>query len=330
MRTAADTSGMRRWILPLALLATGTILAASPAWGARPTTRSRPGRAGPAADGTHVEVHDQYFSPTTVPVSRGGTVVFDFVGEGHHTATDDSGLDLYDSGLVDGGGPSLSVDFPAAGAYRFTCTPHPFMGGRVEVPARVSPRNGDLGDRFTVTWARPRLRRASCRTCRSAGPAEPGGSGATAVTGTSRVFRPDAGAGVYRFRARLRDGGRQRRALVARRDRVRSPADHADGAGASARSGVTPRACRGSRRRVVEERGPVGGVAAPLPWMNSSTISRAASSLNCTGGDFMKYALGPISGPADPAVERRASRTGPRRSRCRPSSGCPRPRASAR
>ena len=26
----------------------------------------------------------------------------------------------------------------------------------------------------------------------------------------------------------------------------------------------------------------------PVPWMNSSTISRAASSLNCTGGDFMK------------------------------------------
>ena len=27
---------------------------------------------------------------------------------------------------------------------------------------------------------------------------------------------------------------------------------------------------------------------APLPMMNSSTISRAASSENCTGGDFMK------------------------------------------
>lgn len=198
---------MRRWILPLALLVGGTIPAASPAWGASTDEAGpRPGRAGPAVDGTHVEVHDQYFSPTTVPVPRGGTVVFDFVGEGHHTATDHSGLDLYDSGLVDGSGPSMSVDFPAAGAYRFTCTPHPFMGGRVEVPLRVTPRNGDLGDRFTVTWA-------------SAPPPEglvqviqirrPGGIWRVwrdGVAGTSRVFRPDAGAGVYRFRARLRDG----------------------------------------------------------------------------------------------------------------------------
>jgi len=198
---------MRRWILPIALLVGGTIPAASPAWGAAADAAgSRPERVGPAADGTHVEVHDQYFSPTTVPVPRGGTVVFDFVGEGHHTATDDSGLDLYDSGLVDGGGPSLSADFPAAGAYRFTCTPHPFMGGRVEVPVRVSPRNGDLGDRFTVTWA-------------SAPPPEglvqdvqirrPGGTWRIwrdGVAGTSHSFRPDAGAGVYRFRARQRDG----------------------------------------------------------------------------------------------------------------------------
>jgi hypothetical protein len=34
--------------------------------------------------------------------------------------------------------------------------------------------------------------------------------------------------------------------------------------------------------------------------MKLSTMSRAASSENCTGGDFMKYALGPISGPPIP------------------------------
>ena len=158
--------------------------------------------------GTHVAVHDQYFSPTTVPVPRGGTVVFDFVGEGHHTATDDSGLDLYDSGLVDGGGPSLSVDFPAAGAYRFTCAPHPSMGGRVEVPVRVSPRKGDLGERFTVTWASIPPPEGLVQDVQIRRPGGTWKIWRDGVAGTSRVFRADAGAGVYRFRARLRDGAR--------------------------------------------------------------------------------------------------------------------------
>ena len=57
-----------------------------------------------------------------------------------------------------------------------------------------------------------------------------------------------------------------------------------------------------TRRRVATSKNAVQSAAllAPLPRMNSSTISRAASSLNCTGGDFMKYALGPMSGPATP------------------------------
>src|SRR6185369_13832680 len=47
----------------------------------------------------------------------------------------------------------------------------------------------------------------------------------------------------------------------------------------------------------------------PLPRMNSSTMSCAASSENCTGGDFMKYALGPISGPETPrSIASRAQR----------------------
>jgi len=58
-------------------------------------------------------------------------VVFDYVGAQYHTATDSSGLDLYDSGTVSGGGPSTWFTFNAAGGYHFTCTLHPWMGGRV-------------------------------------------------------------------------------------------------------------------------------------------------------------------------------------------------------
>ena len=44
---------------------------------------------------------DYLFDPATVPLPRGGTVVFDFEGPSHHTATDGSGLELYDSGSVE-------------------------------------------------------------------------------------------------------------------------------------------------------------------------------------------------------------------------------------
>lgn len=194
---------MRRvWMLPSALIVMGMTTVPGGVAAGRTPASGPPGRA---PDATHVEVHDQFFSPTTVRVPRGGTVVFDFVGEGHHTATDDSDLALYDSGLVNGGGPSTSHTFAAAGVYRFTCTPHPSMGGRVEVPVRAVPANGRLRDRFTVTWA-------------SAPPDEgfvqdvqvrrPGGGWKVwrdGVLGLSKTFRPDRGTGVYRFRARLRN-----------------------------------------------------------------------------------------------------------------------------
>jgi hypothetical protein len=152
-------------------------------------------------------VDDDLFDPTTVPIVRGGTVVFDYVGSQHHTATDSSGLDLYDSGVVGGGDPSTWFTFTAAGVYHFTCTLHPWMGGRVEVPLRAAPSTGGLNKRFTITWA-------------SAAPAvglvydvqirRPGGdwkSWREGVLGLSKTFRPDKGTGTYRFRARTRDTG---------------------------------------------------------------------------------------------------------------------------
>jgi dipeptidyl aminopeptidase/acylaminoacyl peptidase len=155
--------------------------------------------------GTHIEVDDDRFDPTAVTLARGGTAVFDYVGDQHHTATDDSGLDLYDSGVVDGGDPSTWFTFTAAGVYRFTCTLHPWMGGRVEVPVRAAPASGRERTRFTVTWA-------------SAAPAtglvhdvqirRPGGEWKTwrdGVLGLSKTFRSDKGPGVYRFRARVRN-----------------------------------------------------------------------------------------------------------------------------
>ena len=154
---------------------------------------------------THVEVTDRFFTPTTVPVPRGGTVVFDFVGQDHHTATDDSGMDLYDSGLVDGGGSSFSHTFEAAGAYRFTCTPHPSMGGRVEVPIRAAPARGRTHDRFVVTWASAAPDDGFVQDVQIRRPGRGWEMWRVGTRARSGSFRPDRGTGVYRFRARLRN-----------------------------------------------------------------------------------------------------------------------------
>ncbi len=184
-------------------LATAMVLVAIPA-SAAPPAREAGALSGPAADATHVEVHDGTFSPTTVPIPRGGTVIFDFVGDDHHTATDASGLHLYDSGLVDGKGTSISFAFQAAGAYRFTCTPHPTMGGRVEVPVRAAPRRGNVGDDFTVTWAAAPPAEGFVQDVQVRAPGARWTTWRDGVVGTGRAFRP-RDAGVYRFRARLRD-----------------------------------------------------------------------------------------------------------------------------
>jgi plastocyanin len=181
------------------------VAAGAPAGVARATG----GRAdsGPAAADLHVDVGEYFFAPSTAEVARGGTVVFDFVGGVTHTATDASGLDLYDSGNVAGGGPSFSYTFVAAGEYRFVCSPHPFMGGRVRVPVRVAPARGDRRGSFTVVWAAAAAAGTHVHDVQIRRPGERWSMWRRGRVHRSAAFVPDAGPGRYRFRARLRDVG---------------------------------------------------------------------------------------------------------------------------
>ncbi len=177
------------------------VAAASPTTSTSPT--SSPTTTVPP-DGVHVAVDDFYFDPATVPVGRGGTVVFDFVGGVHHTATDNSGLALYDSGTVAPGGPSTWFTFEAAGIYSFVCTPHAGMGGRVAVPVRAAPPSGGVHTRFSVTWASAE---ATGDHVYDVQIRRPGGTWKfwrRAITARTDDFTP-AGKGRFRFRARLRD-----------------------------------------------------------------------------------------------------------------------------
>ncbi len=134
-------------------------------------------------------------------------MIFDYVGAQQHSATDSSGLDLYDSGTVSGGGPSTWFTFDAAGVYHFTCTLHPLMVGQVDVPVRAAPAKGGLNRRFTITWA---AAAPSAGLVYDVQIKRPGGDWKVwrdGVLGLSKTFRADKGTGTYSFRARSRNAG---------------------------------------------------------------------------------------------------------------------------
>jgi hypothetical protein len=153
-------------------------------------------------------VTDNLFTPSTVDIPRGGTIVFDHLGPSHHTATDATGMLLYDSGVVDETSPPTWYTFTAAGVYRFTCLLHPEMGGRARVPIGAKPATGPLGKVRTITWATPGL--APAGFVYDVQIKRPGKHWAFLRKGTTfsaTSFLADAGKGTYRFRGRLREPG---------------------------------------------------------------------------------------------------------------------------
>jgi plastocyanin len=153
---------------------------------------------------TTVLALDDYFLPSFATVSRGETVVWDFSdADRSHTATDSSGMGLFDSGLVSPGGPSFAYAFEAAGSYPYTCTIHTNdMNGRVNVPVRAWPDSGRLGRTFRVRWATgtaPDGFVYDVQRKRNDGSWRSWSSG----TAPLATFEPARG-GTYRFRARLR------------------------------------------------------------------------------------------------------------------------------
>lgn len=93
------------------------------------------------------------FTPARIELQRGGTVTYVFDGTRPHTATDGSGLGLYDSGVVFAGGLDEEFTYVSAGRYDVVCSLHANMDARVIVPAGVQPATGTPGTELTVTWA---------------------------------------------------------------------------------------------------------------------------------------------------------------------------------
>jgi len=124
--------------------------------------------------------------------------------ERSHTAIDSSGIALFDSGIVQPGGPSFSYRFPAAGRYPYTCTVHTLkMNGSVEVPVRVCPETARVGRWFHVRWATTSAAEGYVYDVQIK---PPGGSWSIWMDGATGVQAPfvPADEGRFRFRARLR------------------------------------------------------------------------------------------------------------------------------
>jgi hypothetical protein len=150
-----------------------------------------------------VAVTDDAFTPTVIGLRRGGSVVWDWDGALHHTATDTTGMGLFDiTGAP--GDPSASFAYIAAGSYSYYCILHPWMGGRVSVPMRAAPRRAGVHHAFVLIWARTAAPIGSVFDVQAQ---RPGGRWRPLVVGASArqgTFVPDAGRGRYRFRARMR------------------------------------------------------------------------------------------------------------------------------
>lgn len=150
-----------------------------------------------------VSVQDFLFSPKSPLDHRGGAVRWTFSGPSVHTATDASGMNLFNSGPTAPGG-SYTFTFTGAGKYKYGCTIHP-MAGSIRVPIDASPAAGSTSTTFTVTWAAAsapagylydvQIRRPGATRWV---PWKPG------QTIAASPFIPDAGPGSYGFRGRLR------------------------------------------------------------------------------------------------------------------------------
>jgi plastocyanin len=182
---------LARTVLPLAM-AIAILVGASPAF----------------ATTVNVTVVDGAFQPNVSKAKQGDTLLWSFAlaNVAAHTATDSSGMGLWDSGSKSPG-ETFSFAFSWAGTYPYVCTFHREMVGTIRVPTKAVPASGMLTTVFKITWA-------------SAPPPagfnfdvqikRPGSAffvdWKANQTTTRSNFSPDGGTGVYQFRARLQNG----------------------------------------------------------------------------------------------------------------------------
>jgi plastocyanin len=108
--------------------------AAAPAATPKPPPTPAPTPA-TTATGSEAQIDDFSFSPSSISVPVGSTVMWRNAGEAPHTVTAEDGS--FDSDMIAAGG-SWVWTFDAVGTFRYTCSFHPEMEGVVEIMAATA------------------------------------------------------------------------------------------------------------------------------------------------------------------------------------------------
>ena len=158
----------------------------------------------PVTPASRVTVADLSFTPSSPTIDAGEGILWDYNGPSQHTATDDTGMGLYDSGQRSADS-FFGYAFDGSGTYAFQCTVHPQMQGSASVRLVDVVK---VGKKMEVTWA---------SAAPEAGFGEdvqvkvPGSkrwkTWQNDSTATDGLYAPKAGKGTYRFRARLQEIG---------------------------------------------------------------------------------------------------------------------------
>jgi hypothetical protein len=152
------------------------------------------------------QVSDDGFGPSVIDARASGGVAWqlDPANLTEHSVTDDSGLALFDSGPR-GPGDAFTYSYFSAGTYGVidALTGH---ASTVEVPMVAEPAQGPVAGTFRIRWSSDRLPSPYVADVQVKRPgSEEFVDWLTGQTGFAANFVPDAGAGTYEFRARVRD-----------------------------------------------------------------------------------------------------------------------------
>jgi plastocyanin len=178
------------------LLVLGVVLAS----GALPS--AAPAAAGQAA--RSVSMRDNAYLPTDTELAQGQAVRFTNFGQLAHDAVDDTGLELFATAVLEAPDAETVGPLPGSGIYRYYCTFHPDMVGRLRVPVTVTRSRTTAG---SVVVVRVATERAPEGLVFDVQLRRPGGSFVAWRTGVVRpvaAFRP-AVRGSWTIRARVRE-----------------------------------------------------------------------------------------------------------------------------